>query len=92
MKAWEVRSGNELFTIEPEGGTRLAPSSSLTAARCWSRVQPGAERIGFYSTVDGREIDSLDIPGVQVSMMAIDGTGDRLAIGSQASQRCKCGI
>ena len=86
MTVWEVRSGRELFTIEPEGGaggyvfhpdgdTLLVPEN-----------MPGAERIGFYSTVDGSEIDSLDIPGVQVSMIAIDGTGDRLAIGSQASR------
>ena len=59
----------------PDGDTLLVPE-----------YMPGEERIGFYSTVDGREIDSLDIPEVQVSMIAIDGTGDRLAIGSQASR------
>ena len=84
---WEVRSGKELFTIEPEGGPGRSEFHPDGDALLVPEYTPGAERIGFYSTVDGSEIDSLDISGDQVASIAIEDTGDRLAIGSQASRK-----
>ena len=86
VTVWEVRSGKELFSIEPEGGAgnfEFLPDGDTLLV---PEYVPGAERIGFYSTVDGREIDSLETPGAPVAGIAIDPTGDRLAIGSQATR------
>ncbi len=88
VTAWEVRlregsCSRSSRKAEPGGPEFLPDGDTLLVPE----YEPGAERIGFYSTVDGREIDSLDTPGRPGGRHdAIDGTGDRLAIGSQASR------
>ena len=82
----DVRSGNELFSIEPQSGAGNYVFHPDGDSLLVIEFEPGAERVGSYSTVDGSKTDSMDTPGFEAVGIAIDGTGDRLALTSQATR------
>jgi class 3 adenylate cyclase/WD40 repeat protein len=84
VTVWEVGSGRERFAIEPEGG--VGDIAFIPGGATLAVLEPGAERVGFYSAVNGDEVGSLDALGFQPNDMALDPSGERLALGAQVSR------
>jgi DNA-binding SARP family transcriptional activator/WD40 repeat protein/energy-coupling factor transporter ATP-binding protein EcfA2 len=84
VTVWDVATAAERFVIEPAEGAQHAiyhpDAASLIVA------EPLAERVGFYSAEDGRELDALPTPGFAPEYAALDPTGDRLALSSNGSR------
>lgn len=80
---WDVPSATELFSFEPAGGAfavAFVPEPLSLAV-----AEPNGERIGFYSSKDGHELDGLATPGFAPESSALDPTGRLLAVASQTS-------
>jgi WD40 repeat protein len=84
VTVWDVASATERYSFEPATGAgpvafRDDPPSLVVAGT--------EEAVGFYSVDDGRALDSLPTPGLEVADgMALDPTGDLLALASQKSK------
>ena len=84
VTVWDVASATERYSFEPAAGAgplafRADPPSIVVAGT--------DEAVGFYSVDDGRALDSLPTPGLAViDGLALDPTGDLLALASQESK------
>jgi DNA-binding SARP family transcriptional activator/WD40 repeat protein/energy-coupling factor transporter ATP-binding protein EcfA2 len=82
VTVWDVATGAERFTIEtgPTGDVEFLRTGEAIV------VAQGDERVAFYSAADGRAVGAMPTPGFVPEILALDPTGELLAIASQQSR------
>ncbi len=80
---WDATSGVERFSVEPD--VDFGPVTFLPDGQTLLVGEGGAERVAVYSAENGQRLVKIPTPSFVTEEMALDPTGEHVALSSQTS-------
>jgi WD40 repeat protein len=80
---WDATSGVRRFSVEPE--VDFGPVTFLPDGKTLLVGEGGAERVAVYSAENGQRLGQIRTPSFVTEEMALDPTGEHVALSSQVS-------